>query len=766
MNFLSSFFTTPLFLIGALAAAIPVVLHLIHKKRSPRIMFSTVRFLRISVERTAHRQRLQELLLLILRSLVLFLLAVALAGPFIPPHVLGGTSGNGATRIWGKGDTSAVLILDNSFSMATEHQGRTRYERARELARRALAGLGQGGSAAVIFTNGRGEADDSGAPASGLITNRKELLGQINTSKVSAGPGDLTAAILSAREILGGDKNPNREIYVFTDMQKLPWKSLTEAEKEDPAAEIPIIVVDCGDEGFRNLAVQRVQVNITGYARDAEIRVTATIHNSSEQPEKNVPVSVFLDGAKVHTTAVDVGARTANTIRPFALKLGKAETQIGRTESEAPETHVGWVEVEANDSLPFDNRRYFALELGRRIPVLVVKEAEAPVRVLDEAFYIMFALDPAVAGAEDAGSPMKPTAILRSALALKQTELSRYRVVFLMNLPALNQDEISALTRYLKSGGNLVFFLGDAVNLEAYNALAQENGILPARLSEAQGDPDNREEFQSLHHVESSHAVFIPFRGITRRFERVHCYRWFKLHVSQDSTGTVLASLANEDPFLVEKPVAQGRVLMFAVPATSRWSNFPVRRLFLPMIHQIIYYLTGHRSQKVDCVAGSIVPIRLPSRARPIDVEVTDPSGTTYPAAVDGNSDPQRQTPPAATDDSPRFATYARTQQIGVYTWRTSEGDEGVFVVNAHGDECNIARATREHVRMTMGVAKVYFAQNENETREVTDRLRKGLQLWNAVLFVVLVIALAECFLANRARESPTSQTPAAPSTA
>ena len=83
LSWLTSFsLGTPLFLIGALAGAIPIIIHMIYTRKAPIILFSTVRFLKIAARKTARRRKVEDLMLLIFRVLLFSLLAMALAQPF------------------------------------------------------------------------------------------------------------------------------------------------------------------------------------------------------------------------------------------------------------------------------------------------------------------------------------------------------------------------------------------------------------------------------------------------------------------------------------------------------------------------------------------------------------------------------------------------------------------------------------------------------------------------------------------------------------
>ena len=57
-------FAAPLFLLAALAAAIPVVLHLVSRQRAKDLPFPTLRFLKLSAEKTRRRKRIHDALLM------------------------------------------------------------------------------------------------------------------------------------------------------------------------------------------------------------------------------------------------------------------------------------------------------------------------------------------------------------------------------------------------------------------------------------------------------------------------------------------------------------------------------------------------------------------------------------------------------------------------------------------------------------------------------------------------------------------------------
>ena len=117
MNFLA-----PFFLVGALAAAVPIVLHLLKREPEDRVRFSAVHLLTHAPVEHSSRRRLRELLLLALRVGAMLLLAFAFARPFLASNLA--TSG-----------ATTVVALDTSLTLSAPGQ----FEKARTLAKKAVA---------------------------------------------------------------------------------------------------------------------------------------------------------------------------------------------------------------------------------------------------------------------------------------------------------------------------------------------------------------------------------------------------------------------------------------------------------------------------------------------------------------------------------------------------------------------------------------------------------------------------------------------------
>src|SRR6187397_1559448 len=93
--------------VGAGAVSIPIIIHLLNRRKFERVVWAAMRFVRLSVEKNQRRIKVEDMLLLILRCLLLALLALALARPVL----------RAAAGAMGFSKVTAVIVLDNSYSM-------------------------------------------------------------------------------------------------------------------------------------------------------------------------------------------------------------------------------------------------------------------------------------------------------------------------------------------------------------------------------------------------------------------------------------------------------------------------------------------------------------------------------------------------------------------------------------------------------------------------------------------------------------------------
>src|SRR5215831_8971762 len=129
--------------VAAGAASIPIIIHLLNRNRYRIVPWAAMRFLLAAQRKNTRRMRLEQLILLAVRVLMVVLLVLAMAS------VYGWANGPGGLWSWlfpdtfvraaaGTQRTHKIVVIDGSFSMALKVGDGTCFDRARETAIRLI----------------------------------------------------------------------------------------------------------------------------------------------------------------------------------------------------------------------------------------------------------------------------------------------------------------------------------------------------------------------------------------------------------------------------------------------------------------------------------------------------------------------------------------------------------------------------------------------------------------------------------------------------
>jgi hypothetical protein len=189
-------FLHPWVLVGLVAAAIPLLLHLLARREPPTVLFPAVRYLVTTTREHQRRLKLQNWLLLLLRTLLIATLVIAAAGPTVP---LAGVPGHAPSAL--------VLIVDNSPSSGAVVGGTSQLGQLMAAARRVLARATPEDAIWLVTADGiprRGDPVSLGEVLSGLTVSPRRL--------------ELGAAITLAGDVLASEPKPG-EVVLLTDLQ-------------------------------------------------------------------------------------------------------------------------------------------------------------------------------------------------------------------------------------------------------------------------------------------------------------------------------------------------------------------------------------------------------------------------------------------------------------------------------------------------------------------------------------------------------------------
>ncbi len=727
-------FATPLLLAGLAAAAIPFIIHLLSHVRAKQVRFPTLRFLRASMARTARRRRIQHWLLLILRAMLLAILAIAVAEPI-----------SRAAGDWlADGNVAAVVVLDNSYSMAATPDGASRFERARGEAGGFLSGDDRPALAAVLSTAG---GFGGGEPTDRLERLREEISG----ARIRYGPARLADRVADAVSMLDGAAPARKDIYVFSDLQRSGFEELLELRDLTESEDINLFVIS-PDEPVRNVGISDLEISGRRIV-DSPVTFTATLVNSSATDEV-VEVSFRVDGRAA-------GPRVRRTLRAAGQTGSRTTVRFHHTFRQ-PGPASGAVVIETPDDLDVDNIRRFALRVADRSQAVVVGGGATESRRLDAVAMPRLALDPF----EDRAVPWPVRSRTVTAEAFDERTLDGADAVYFCEVARFSEPQARATERFVRQGGTAVFFLGPETDVDNYNQrfmqeVPEAGGLLPGRLGGAVGEIGPDAPAVGLDWVDVDHPYFRGLYENVSDYLSVLVQRRFGVAPSPRG-GRTLMRLATGEPLLIEKPFGRGKVLLCTTGSSTRWSKLPTHPVFLPMLVRTAIEARTDTGRVENYLAGSRVSIR-PETA------VSDDTGPITLTPPNGQTQRVVETTPTAEGLE---ATFTDTHRPGIYGWQIGTGDEpldeGVFAVNPYGEGCDLrAFEPDEFIRAmrARGFERVYVAGTRAEALATAADAAEGRNWWDLLIAAVVLLLVVEAVVANRRGELP-GRAPAAPEAA
>jgi hypothetical protein len=724
-------FLSPLFLIGLLSAAIPLIIHLSRSRRTKKMRFSTTRFFTDQFLRSYRMSRLKELLLLACRMALCALFAMALARPLFLPK--------GQSLLIGQ-SRSLVLVIDNSASMGYVEDGVTMLDRAKAVARELIDGLRPGDTASVILAGRRATGLEVLFPEP--TPDLGDVLQAINSLKVSTVGGDLTGALVRAEALALSSTAQSKEVYLLSDLQKPDWGSPGDEIAPRPDSEVLLFIVCIRPKTPENAALTAVQYSASRPMVGVPFSLRPHVRVQGDRfPSANV--QLYVDGQKVGERRVE------------KLQSGRWAVPRFYHTFTTGGWHSGYVEVQ-DDTFPADNRRYFAFEVLDSIKVLAVNGAPSQVPRLDELFFLKTALTASVEGKSSIQVDVT------SPAAVANQDLGGYPLVILANVEALSEAAVQKLESFVDGGGSLLIFLGDKINSTFYNQTFAaptrlHGGLLPGRLLELDGNPANEGNLLFVSDVDFGHPALSVFQD--PKFASLASIHFKALWKVDPGPSSVPMRVSSGSPLLCEKAFGKGHVLLFTSTCDRDWTNFPVRPAYLPWIYRLVGYLAQEPlGRQGFYVTGERIPVRVSATKGLSQVLVKKPDGTLSHATT--------------SDDPDNPLEFTDTAQLGVYTVYTPDKKDAaqLFVANLESQESDLTYlddelAEREDVgefssreakieagfrQLLSGRPLVYYVHDPANAMDIALAARRGFKLWDLLLVVVLAVALFEPWFANR----------------
>lgn len=698
-------FLNPWMLAGLAGLALPVVAHLLSRRKFDVVPWGAMQFLELS-RTTRRRVRLEELLLLLLRMAMIALIAIALARPWM--------SGSLAALFSTRPSCDVVIVLDSSYSTDWTGHGRTPHLIARAWSRSLLDALGPGDAVGLV------DCHEAPRPALDSLTHDFGLIHTaIEELRAPTASGRLNESILKAFQLTSAGTNLSRHIVVVTDGQARAWQGIDEhfqlqLDELRAQATVPpelwVVNTRAQQPTPVNHSVDRIEVSRELTVVDFPIRVRAKIRNSGGKAVSTVLAHLEIDGQ-----------RLAEQTRSVRVHPG-GEVQVEFEQRfHLPGCHRVAVVIDA-DSLTADDRSEAIVEVAAALPVLLIDGSPHPDPTRSETFFARLALSPP--------SNPAPWVAVRvvSAGEFRADSIADAQVVVMANIASLTESQTAALTTFVADGGGLAIALGDQIKPAWYNdtLFADGTGLLPASVGEfskaPQVPPGGAVPDEPTGPVTiDSDSLSLPWisrfqAGSDDGFLSARFTNWYQLvpasrqsEVESDGTApdegaatdesaeevaaasadaVVAAALTNGQPLIVQRKFVRGEVALLGSTLDADWSTLPAKPDYVTFLHELIFRLASSRSPRnLDVRTPIVLPI--PREDTAADWLAVSPRGEELDAILAGN-----ELQPLLRVDS--------TSASGVYRLRRRDAVvQPVDAAAALSDELFVANADREESSLT-----------------------------------------------------------------
>ncbi len=543
------------FLSALAALIIPVIVHLLFKRRSRTVQLGTLRFLRAVIEQNSRRKKLKRWMLLLLRLGAVAALVMLFARPYFAEQKKAGQGRH------------LVLLLDKSATMQLQNEGQRLVDLAMAQARDVLKAADENTGVDVAwFDHSVTPVSDSKSAAGSLTLEAPEQY---------FGSTNYGAALMWARDRMLASDATKKDLYIFTDLQQsgLGWNTV------EPLPEtVAVHVRDVGRSVVNNVSIASTSATSTLIRPGDPFRLTATISNESAFPIEEQVVNLIMKQGEQEFTV------------PKRMKLGAGELVTAEFVVDGLKSGlwVGTIQLDAvSDDLAFDNLRHVAVMVDEQIPVLIVDGKPSNTPILAGSYFLDAALRLAPTGKTFEGSPYQTTVVsLEDGSSLP--DLKPFQVITLTNVADVSKSDAAKLQAFVAAGGGLLVFCGDNVT-ESSGKNLEAAGLMIGRITGVDMAIDLPWRFASW---DENHPVLKPFNDPQHGDLRRLAFRAIT-RVTLAEQSKAIASFRDQVPAVVERTVEQGRVLWFLSGCDRQWGDWTRSRLFLPFVHRLAGRLSG-----------------------------------------------------------------------------------------------------------------------------------------------------------------------------
>jgi len=698
-------FLNPAVLFGLLAASIPVIIHLLNLRKLKKIEFSSLMFLKELQKNKIRKIKIKQWIILLLRILIIVFLVTAFARPTLESVSISG--------ITSSVKTTAVFIIDDSFSMSLLDSKGSYFNQSKEMAL-GLAGLLKEGDEAVIIKTSDINYNEELLP-SNPTRQINEIKQQIEKLQVSMVTGSLHKSLLRAGDILGKSKNFNKEIYILSDLQKtlFPEENLVSDLSELLNDKVKIYAVKFPEKTVKNSGIDKIKINNAIFEKNKPLSVSAFITNYSSTDMPNTIVSLFVNNERKAQRSIELKSKETKEVILESIMESEGFSNIV-------------VRLE-DDDIQDDNNIFAYIYLPSLLKTLIVTDRT------EDAEFIELAIR--------AGDPSQMHEIdIKTTAQLSSLNLNLYNSLFIIGPD--NNIKSEQIVSFLESGKGIFLSPSGISSIESFKTICNITGIQLPKSFYIQKNK-NENSVTAFNTTDFEHPILSEI-FIDKKRPKISSPEIFKyFSFFPGGKGKSLITLADNSSFLADYKFGLGKVVVLAVAPNLEFSSFPLKSIFAPLIYKTAYYLSSVNNSDTSYYAGN--PIQLKSTLyNASQLKVTKPDNSNEVINLED-------------DQSKTKIVFSNTDKIGNYSFFSNNKITEVVSINHNPEESITERLSigdfESYLKRINFKGRNYVIDTDDNISEVVKMARYGSELWKIFLILALVLAIVEMILSRNTKK-------------
>ncbi len=679
-------FLNPTILLGLFAASIPIILHFLNLRKIKKVEFSTLAFLKELQKSKIRKIKIKQLLLLLLRILIVIFIVLSFARPTIESTTIGGINS--------EAKTTAVIIIDNSFSMSVVDEKGSFLNQSKEVVKDLISSFQNGDDIHVLTTS---ENKDNTAPTTQTVDG-------IGVSYIAL---PISKLLATSKTIISKSKNLNKEIYLFSDFQRSTLFDKDSLSNNYNIENTKFYLFHYSGVAINNLSVTNLKINNQIFELNKSVSLTSEISNFTNTNSVNKLNSLLVNQKRTAQKSISA---LSNSTKNIQFKSTISNTGI-----------ISFASVLEDDDINYDNIFYNSLVVPNKKEILLIGKNE------QEFLFIKSAIK------SNSDKTTEFTYIHPNNL--RTTNLDNYNTLVITG-GYDDKSFLETVKKYIETGGSVILFPAKNYNMNEENKLLMGLSIPSVR---AYSKSDNNNSINSFDKIDFTHPIFNGiFSKTDSDVESPSFYKYLKQ--TTQGRGKSIITLQDKSVFLSEYKLGKGKVLLFNISPNLEWSNFPLKNIFAPIINRSINYLISNYSSETSAIAGNILTVDI-SKRKSKQIKIIKPDESVELLSVNSQNY--------------NYLNYHNTDLIGVYKFYSNNILLDIKVVNYNVLESNLESYPLDKfskkLKHETNVVTEILSSDDYKKKILTARY--GSELWQLFLVVALLLALIEMYIARSSKK-------------